>query len=360
MFSKKELSKLLKNHRATLWKLTMLQAALNERFSNMEDAVECLILSVAAGEPMLLVGPPGTAKSRLIRAFCNYVGMIPDEALTFSRSVSGQIGPSLHEVNRTPSFFTYLLTQFTEPSELFGYFDIGKLLNEPHELVKLDEYAMQRARVVFLDEVFNASSAVLNALLTFMNEREVHDRGTVYKVPLQCLFSATNQTPRTPELKGIFDRFLLRCWLNNERATASTMSNLLRAGWKETHAPRAMRKEQFEGLLDGVIALQLDIEKQTQEGELIVEKDSPLFAILADLVHQVREAELSDASNRRVIKFARVMLISRLLDYAREGKSKASSLEMRREDLAVFLRFGLDRPDFVVVENFRKELQQSQ
>jgi len=364
MFSTEGLSRLLNDHHSTLKDLTELQDILNQRFTNMGDAVECLILSVTSGEPMLLIGPPGTAKSRLIRAFCNYVGEIPGSSFSNSMSVDVQSGQPLREVERKPSYFSYLLTQFTEPGELFGYFDIGKLLNEPHELVRMDEYGMQRARIVFLDEVFNASSAILNALLTFMNEREVHDRGTVYKVPLQCLFSATNQTPRTPDLKAVFDRFLLRCWLDNERATTNNMRDLLRVGWKETYAPPPLRVRQkdektFEGLLDKVIALQFDIEKLALVDELAIGNDSPLFADLADLVHQVREAELSDASNRRLIKFARIMLIHRLLNYARNGQIKTRSPKLQREDLAVFLRFGLDRPNLAITENFLKELEQS-
>jgi MoxR-like ATPase len=387
MFAGKALSMLLKNNRSTLSELVALGAALNERFADMEDAVECLVLSVASGEPMLLVGPPGTAKSRLIRTFCNLIGVIPDDAFVAADGAPAGKKRELHAVDRSPLYFSYLLTQFTEPSELFGYFDISKLMNEPHVLVKLDELSMQRAQIVFLDEVFNASSAILNALLTFMNEREVHDRGTVYKVPLQSLFSATNHVPRTPELKAVFDRFLLRCWLDNERATPDKMRKLLRTGWKETYAPPIIHaddgskssadripdqvaglhparsrhtengsKSSFDGLLDRVAALHRDIEKLSRSGELAIQEDNPLFAVLADIVHHVRQSELSDASNRRLIKFTRLFLINRLLDYARDGKFDVASPEMKREDLAIFIRFGLDHRDLEIEQNLLKEI----
>jgi MoxR-like ATPase len=363
MFSGEALSKLREKNYKTLSRLVDLEMSLNQRFVDMEDAVRCLILSVASGEPMLLVGPPGTAKSRLIRAFCNLVGEVPDDAFA-GPGAPAKESAELVEVKRSSSFFSYLLTQFTEPSELFGYFDISKLVNEPHVLVKLDDRSMQRARVVFLDEIFNASSAILNALLTFMNEREINDRGTVYTVPLQCLFSATNDTPHSAELNAVFDRFLLRCWLDNEGASPTNMRKLLRAGWTETYAPPHVHggngtNGSFDGLLDQVAIFHQNIEIMARQGELVIEPDSPLFATLADVVQSLRQSELTDASNRRLIKFSRIFLISRLLDSVRDSELDDGSPLMRQKDLAVFIRFGLDRRDLGVEQSLLKEIEQN-
>ena len=147
---------------------------------------------------MLLIGPPGTVKSRLIRAFCELIGLM-DESDSNNRD-----------------YFEYLLTPFTEPGELFGYYDISKATKGTLE--RMDKGMIQHARVVYLDEVFNGSSAILNSILAFMNERIFHDRGERKPVALQCLFAATNRIPETPVLSAFFDRFLLRCKVENVRA----------------------------------------------------------------------------------------------------------------------------------------------
>jgi MoxR-like ATPase len=362
MFTAKGISQLLTKNKKTLLNLVSLEATLNLRFADMEEAVRCLILSVAAGEPMLMIGPPGTGKSRLIRVFSELTGMLEEEEKGEVPTSKREDKRALREIERSPKYFSYLLTQFTEPSELFGYFDIGKLVNEPHQLVKLDEHSMQRARVVFLDEVFNASSAILNSLLTFMNEREIYDRGKIFKTPLQCLLSATNRVPESGELSAFYDRFLLRCWLENEPARPDPLKRLLHMGWTETHAPgrdlnKAERDRRFPDLLDGAIELQAHIEELSRAGDLSVDETSPLFATLADLVEQARTMELSDGSNRRLIKFTKVMLINRLLEYARSKSFKVERPGIQHDDLLVFLRFGLDRVDDSLYRRFLKEGQ---
>lgn len=365
MFTAGGISKLLAKNQNVLSDLVSLETALNHRFADMKNAIRCLILSVASGEPMLMIGPPGTAKSRLIRVFCQLTGMLDDdEYAASSTEIEGTTDRSPYEIHRSPDYFTYLLTQFTEPSELFGYFDIGKLVNEPYQLVKLDDHTMQRARVVFLDEVFNANSAILNTLLTFMNEREIHDRGKILKTPMRCLFSATNYVPGSDELSAFYDRFLLRCWLDNEPARTDRLKRLLSMGWTETHAPgqdlnKAERERRYFDLVDGVVALQNHIEELTRAGDLSIDDTSQLFARFADMIEQARTIELSEASNRRLIKFARIMLINRLLEYARAESFDAEQPALEPEDLLVFLKFGLDQRDDALVRRYSKELGSS-
>jgi MoxR-like ATPase len=355
MFNGKGIQKLLKDNKEVLSDLVALEAILNHRFASMEEAIRCLILSVASGESMLLVGPPGTAKSRLIRVFCMLTNILEDDAGGTSFQE-----PGLREIKRDSKYFTYLLTQFTEPAELFGYFDIAALTGPQPELKKLDDHAMQRARIVFLDEVFNASSAILNALLTFMNEREIHDRGKILRTPVQNVFGATNFVPDGSELAAIYDRFLLRCRIENEVAQPESLARLVKMGWTETYAPgrvpeREDRLPNFPDLLDDLLEMQGQIGILAKKDELTIDTGSKLFGELADIVQQARDQELTDGSNRRVIKFARIMLLNRLLTYASEGTFEVRSPAVTEEDLLILIRFGLDRPDQTLFRTYQKK-----
>ena len=130
---------------------------------------------------------------------------------------------------------------------------------------------MQRAEVVFLDEVFNASSAILNALLTFMNERKFHDRGVVYPTPLKMLFGATNHAPREEGLGAVYDRFLLRCRMENAPAGHDALSRLLSAAWTETHSHADAGQGHFKDLPGTLQTYRDTIETMTTEGKLVVD-----------------------------------------------------------------------------------------
>lgn len=357
VFTEAGANKLFKRHRATLRSLADVEQELNERFADMREAILCLLLAAASGEPMLLVGPPGTAKSRLVRAYCNIVGLIDDDEMEDATRAGAEervIPPREH-------YFEYLLTQFTEPSELFGYFDLEKLHND-NQLTRLDTGMMQHAKVVFLDEVFNASSAILNSLLTFMNERKFHDRGQTIRVPLQCLFGATNSVPTSDELRAIYDRFLLRCWLTNEPSEPARLGHLLDVGWRETHAPpkhtpsgrkRGKYDRRHHGLLSNLAELRDDIEALSRKGELAIDASHQSFGRLASLIANVRKAGLSDVSNRRLIKMAKVMLIHRLY-VAATADGKPGDLAIERDDRLLLVRFGLDKPS----DDFHQRIMQ--
>lgn len=350
MFAAAEVKALYDAHRAALDLAVALEAELNRRFFRMEQAVEGMILAALTGEPMLMIGPPGTAKSRLIRSFCNLVGLIGPEVLG-TRGATGAAGDLA-----APGYFEYLLTQFTEPSELFGFFDF-KLLMDParRELVRDSTGMMQTAQVVFLDEVFNASSAILNALLTFMNERKFHDRGRILPTALQLLFSATNHPPRDATLGAVYDRFVLRCRLENVEATPQLLARLLDAAWTETHAtPADAAGGRFAGFLPAMAAFRADVDARTARGLLRVDAAHPVFADLADLVTRLRAADLSRMSNRRLVKLSAVMLARALLRAARAG---AEAPAIGPAELAVVLDYGLDRDDPSTVEKLRQHLE---
>src|SRR5256885_385562 len=117
-------------------------ATLARRFLDKQEIIRLLLVSALAGEHMILVGPPGTAKSALIRMF--------------ARLIDAQ-------------YFEYLLTRFTEPNELFGPVDINAFREGKYQ--RRVEGMLPEAEVVFLDEVFKSNSAILNALLSLLNER---------------------------------------------------------------------------------------------------------------------------------------------------------------------------------------------
>lgn len=349
MFSAPAVTALYTANRETLIRLLALEAELNRRFHGMEEAVRCMMLAAMTGEAMVMIGPPGTAKSRLIRAFCSLTGVLTQDP----RDAQDTAPAAKSTGKRDERYFEYLLTQFTEPSELFGFFNLAKLMDKPPALERLEEGQMQRAEVVFLDEVFNASSAILNALLTFMNERKFHDRGQVIQTPLKLLFAATNHPPREDGLGAVYDRFLLRCRMENAPAGTESLGRLLAAAWTETHDHGTVRREAFAGLLDGLQAYRDGVEKQTTEGKLAIDPQSAVLARLADIVANLRRRELSEMSNRRLVKFSAVVLAQALL---RSAAATAKTAEITPQDLNVILSYGLDQHEPGTVEKIRQDL----
>ena len=160
--------------------------SLDARFLDKAELVRLLLVTLLAGEHMLLVGPPGTAKSALVRSLARLVDA---------------------------RYFEYLLTRFSEPNELFGPVDI-KAFREG-VFVRRVEAMLPDAEIVFLDEIFKSNSAILNSLLSILNERRFFTGSRTMKVPLCSLFGATNEVPNDDALGAIFDRFLVRTMSDN-------------------------------------------------------------------------------------------------------------------------------------------------
>lgn len=352
MFNPTEVGRLAADHKPVLQSLVAIERRLNERFYDLQPAVRALILSVASGEPLLLVGPPGTGKSKLIRAFCGMTGLYDE----------------LNPGKEHEGYFEYLLTPFTEPGELFGYYDIGRAV-QGGGLARIDKHTMQKARVVYLDEVFNGSSAILNSLLTLMNERVLHDRGARIQAPLQCLFAATNQTPQTAELRAVFDRFVLRCTVENVAADPKILNELLNVGWKETYGNNVQSgsrgsAQTYPNLLDQLAAFQGDIKARATNGRLTPQEDRAFYQQLAQHVKQVRDYELSQMSNRRLVKFAHIMLVHRVYEAVLNnelGASTAPALSLRlREELGLLPRYFLDdNTDEEVIQRLERVVSRS-
>ncbi|MFP2927325.1 AAA family ATPase [Pyxidicoccus sp. 3LG] len=165
-------------------RLNRFRLALGRHFVGKQTLVDLMTVAAVAQEPLLLVGPPGTAKSDLVLKFRDAL-RIPNE-----------------------DYFEYLLTRFTEPSEVLGPIDINLLRQGRY--IRREGGKLPTARLVFLDEVFKASSAILNALLTVINERKFYQDGAPQPVRLKVLFAATNELPEHAELGALKDRFCLK------------------------------------------------------------------------------------------------------------------------------------------------------
>ena len=330
MFDSTRVLDIVNAHYRTLQDLQRVHRELDRRFAGLEDATLALILSAASGEPLLLIGPPGTAKSMLIKTFCELAGV--DREGSASR------------------YFEYLLTPFTEPGELFGFYDPSKLTNEGRlERIHADSM-MQSAHVVFLDEVFKGSSAILNALLSFMNERAFYDRGRRHSVPLQCLFAATNELPDSDELQAIWDRFTLRCRVENVPADRGRIQDMLTKAWPLTYgarldeAPEArsradMRTPSAPHLLEELQGLRESIRGAAG----LFDPESDTLGIVTQLVELARSHGLSQVSNRRMVKFMYVMLVHRVYDCVRAGDAVAPSIALRSEELRLLPKYFLDQ-----------------
>ncbi|KAI7840670.1 hypothetical protein COHA_005592 [Chlorella ohadii] len=149
--------------------------------SAADSTVRLLLLAALSGEHILYIGPPGTAKSELGR----------------------RLSRLCHGV-----YFERLLTRFSVPEELFGPLSMRAL--EEDKYIRQTSGYLPEATVAFVDEIFKANSAILNTLLTLLNERLFDNGSTRVHVPLLCLVGASNELPESEELDALYDRFLLR------------------------------------------------------------------------------------------------------------------------------------------------------
>jgi MoxR-like ATPase len=181
MWTLKELEREIDDVRA---RINQHRRALREYFVNRDNEIDLATVCAVAQEPLLFVGPPGTAKSDLVVKFVESLGLGDD------------------------AYFEYMLTKFTEPSEILGPIDIEQL--KQGRFVRRTRAKLPEAKVAFLDEIFKSNSAILNTLLTIVNERKYYQDGEPTPVALRMLFAATNDIPEQSELDALADRFVLK------------------------------------------------------------------------------------------------------------------------------------------------------
>ena len=167
----------------TVEKILKIKGELNKYFIEREEEIDLLLTAIIARQHCLFLGPPGTAKGFLIRAVASHI----DGCIYFER----------------------LLTKFSTPEELFGPYDLKELTEGKY--FRVTTRKLPEAHIAFVDEVFKASSAILNTLLSIMADRIFYNDSVPVKVPLISLISASNELPEEDEpLQALYDRFLLR------------------------------------------------------------------------------------------------------------------------------------------------------
>ncbi|MFK4472597.1 MoxR-like ATPase [Paenibacillus sp. RC73] len=168
-------------------KIMDIQKELAVQFAEREEVIEGLMVAMIARQHALLIGPPGTGKSALVS--------------DLTKRITGA------------NYFQWLLTRFSTPEELFGPVSLKEL--EQGVYKRNTNGKLPEAHTSFLDEIFKANSAILNALLTLINERIFYNDGAPAQVPLMSLIGSSNEYPEEGEgLEALFDRFLLRYEVN--------------------------------------------------------------------------------------------------------------------------------------------------
>ena len=231
-------------------------------------AVQLVVLAAIAREHVLLIGPPGTAKSEAVRRIAHGLG---------------------------GRYFEYLVGRFTEPSEIFGPVDLQKLRDGVVETQTAG--MLPEADVAFLDEVFLGSTAILNTLLGILNERLFRRGHTTIRCPLRVCVGASNALPEDPSLSAFSDRFLLHLFL--QPIPDPYLESLLEAGWSLSE----LATDEAGGveLLDEGIARARAVDV------------APVRGLVAEAVRLLRSAGI-ELSDRRVVKLQRLIAAAAVLD----------------------------------------------
>lgn len=275
--------------RRTLQHFSALRQELEERFTHRDEVIDTLALAAVCQEHVLLLGPPGTGKTEVVSRFAAELSM-----------------PTFH----------YLLTRFTEPAELFGPLDLPAFKEGRYHL--RTEGMLPEARIAFLDEVFQGSSAILNTLLTLVHERVFHNGAAHQKVPLITLVGASNDLPEDPTLRAFSDRFVLR--LQVDPVPEEKRDDLLDRGWM-------LERERLEASFEGGVI--------ETGGMLTEERLRPLHRLLLsvrlDAIRPTYGAVVSrlkaagvELSDRRLVKGLKLVAGAALL----AGRDEAAPADL--------------------------------
>jgi MoxR-like ATPase len=228
------------------------------QFLDKQEIIRLMTISAIAGEHMVIVGPPGTAKSAMIDMFAKLIDA---------------------------RYFEYLLTRFTEPNELFGPVDISAF-REGRYTRRL-ENMLPTAEIVFLDEIFKSNSAILNSLLHVINERKFQNGPEIVPVPLISLYAASNEVPNDENLAAMFDRFLVRVLSDN------------------------LDSYHFHELMKKGVSLELRSVQQNFDKFMVFPEE--FLTKYKGLVFQIRSEGIS-VSDRRAVKLLKLFAASAVFD----------------------------------------------
>ena len=245
-------------------------------FIGRQQLAELIILAAIAKEHLLVIGPPGTAKSAVVRRM--------------ARIMDG-------------NYFEYLLGRFTEPSELFGTVNLKKLREGS---VETDTQGMlPEAEIAFLDEVFLGSTAILNTLLGILNERKFRRGHTQIDCPLKICIGASNSLPEDEGLAAFADRFLIRLFI--EPIADSFIEDLLVGGWQAefTHVDSVLSLNELSEMSEHLKNVKLD----------------HIIPFFADAIRLLRQSGIV-LTDRRVVKTLKLIAAAALVNGRLEAQKQ--------------------------------------
>jgi len=306
-------------------RINRFRVALGRWFVDKQRLIDLMTISAVAQEPLLLVGPPGTAKSDLVLKFKDALGVTEED------------------------YFEYMLTRFTEPSEVLGPIDIAQLREGRY--MRREKGKLPTARLVFLDEIFKSNSAILNSLLTIINEKKFYQDGVPQPVRLKVLFAAANEIPEHAELGALRDRFCLKAACRSVQDEHFTElldvglemqmhRDLNRTPWAEGHASLDdfVKANRYLTMLMGR-RTQNEVGEVVGDRELFF-KDELLRETRRVLKTLVREDDVF-VSDRKVIKLYRLL---RTRAWIFHGGA------VEREDLELLSYLGETREEIDLLE----------
>lgn len=167
-------------------KLQNISNELKDIFVERDDVIDNSIKALITGQSVLMIGPPGTAKSALTNELCNRIN--------------------------NGNYFSWLLNRTSDPAEILGPFSIKEM--EDDRFLRVTTNKLPEAEIVFLDEIFKSNEPTLNILLPIINEKLFYNDGVAVDVPLVTLFAASNEFPEDDSLLALYDRMIFRMYVD--------------------------------------------------------------------------------------------------------------------------------------------------